>query len=550
MQATAIKLHTLKDAAKNGGKALHTVDFWAHKVKTERTWDFSLRRKKRPGDEICKGIDQIFNTYHEEEGWLREDKEGISKPGTATVFARVKSCALKGCLSDPVPIDEMYDLVGYTKEFALPEYRCKGGSGKNESLHGAINAWMSGISNISEDKMQRHITLFLYEYNQKLDVLNGVCDAGPGYAFEMLEANAKAEGLGMLPPFPICASGGLELNGDGFLLDETFGFEYYRQWQQQQRSEELQALVSTSRPVSDGAHVSASASASDSSERGHDGKAARNHRVPVPQYAPLIADDCVDITTKDEAMLVSICVAEVTTEKPKLKKTGPFFERAERKYLARLLENSRLGVDDRDHQWSDLCPELRGKLQLCGRIEKGAMEAAYQKAASEANQNRLSAATAPASQAPALAILGPPLPSLDQPTQVAPPQTLATATATPMQLVDTSKKSKKRKRVRVASLIDNCTTLHRRSKNVFALGSDFAHILGATNVNEDLGDDIEVMLAYVRNMKKTLPKGKKTELATGARMAYEKHKVHLWGQLEKFFAEFNGGQSTYTPRTV
>ncbi len=51
-------------------------------------------------------------------------------------------------------------------------------------------------------------------------------------------------------------------------------------------------------------------------------------------------------------------------------------------------------------------------------------------------------------------------------------------------------------------------------------------------------------------MKKTLPKGKKTELATGARMAYEKHKVHLWGQLEKFFAEFNGGQSTYTPRTV
>ena len=181
------------------------------------------------------------------------------------------------------------------------------------------------------------------------------------------------------------------------------------------------------------------------------------------------------------------------------------------------------------------------------------MEAAYQKAASEANQNRLSAATAPASQAPALAILGPPLPSLDQPTQVAPPQTSATATATPMQLVDTadtSKKSKKRKRERVASLIDNCTTLHRRSKNVFALGSDMAHILGATNVNEDLGDDIEVMLAYVRNMKKTLPKGKKTELATGARMAYEKHKVHLWGQLEKFFAEFNGGQSTYTPRTV
>ena len=59
-----------------------------------------------------------------------------------------------------------------------------------------------------------------------------------------------------------------------------------------------------------------------------------------------------------------------------------------------------------------------------------------------------------------------------------------------------------------------------------------------------------VLADYVRNMKKTLPKGKKTELATGARMAYEKHKVHLWGQLEKFFAEFNGGQSTYTPRTV
>ena len=67
---------------------------------------------------------------------------------------------------------------------------------------------------------------------------------------------------------------------------------------------------------------------------------------------------------------------------------------------------------------------------------------------------------------------------------------------------------------------------------------------------DDLGDDIEVMLAYVRNMKKTLPKGKKKELATGGHMANEKHKVHLWGQLEKFFAEFNGGQSTYTPRTV
>ncbi len=56
----------------------------------------------------------------------------------------------------------------------------------------------------------------------------------------------------------------------------------------------------------------------------------------------------------------------------------------------------------------------------------------------------------------------------------------------------------------------------------------------------------------VRNMnwKKTLPKGKKKELATGGHMANEKHKVHLWGQLEKFFAQFNEGQSTYTPRTV
>ena len=67
---------------------------------------------------------------------------------------------------------------------------------------------------------------------------------------------------------------------------------------------------------------------------------------------------------------------------------------------------------------------------------------------------------------------------------------------------------------------------------------------------DDLGDDIEVMLAYVRNMKKTLPSGKKKELATGGHMAHDKHKVHLWGQLEKFFAQFNEGQSTYTPRTV
>ena len=49
-------------------------------------------------------------------------------------------------------------------------------------------------------------------------------------------------------------------------------------------------------------------------------------------------------------------------------------------------------------------------------------------------------------------------------------------------------------RLAVLSGLDNCTTLHRRSKNVFALGSNLAHILGATNAKGDLGDDIEVML--------------------------------------------------------
>ena len=145
-------------------KASHQPQYYEAKVRDEKNWNFAVRRVRHDGKTISSAIGAVYKNFEREKGWVREEKKGIKKAGTQKIFDQIKACAEKGCISDPLRVDEMYRQIGQTSRLGLPIYKFKGGSGKNESLHGALNAWFKGISLINETKMQRSIDLWLHDF--------------------------------------------------------------------------------------------------------------------------------------------------------------------------------------------------------------------------------------------------------------------------------------------------------------------------------------------------------------------------------------------------
>ena len=133
---------------------------------------------------------------------------------------------MKGCISDPLPLEDMYFMIGRTHELDLPIYVFKGGSGRNEALHSKTNRLNANYSNISSEKMQRSITTILAGTNQQIDVRYGDCDDMPIFSFKMLQLNALADEVLIGYPFPVTAKGPLRLNHDDETLDK-FGFELH-----------------------------------------------------------------------------------------------------------------------------------------------------------------------------------------------------------------------------------------------------------------------------------------------------------------------------------
>ena len=355
----------------NSRTQAHDIEYYVVKEKNDRSHDFAVRRKKLGPEAMAKGLEDLFERWKNVPGFLRPRKEAISKPGTQDVFERKIACARKGCISDPLPMPDMYRFLGLTKELKLPIYSQKGGSGKNETRHSACNTAIGVYSHIGELKIQRMIGLWIYLCNQRNDVKNGLCDEGPGFAFAKLLANERARMVGIAgaSPFPLCDSGGRKLNSHfpgGFQLVETFGFDYLQECKRLKRAKTLQTTLDQMRPA--GATAGSPAS-TQVDARIHDGLATLGHRVAAQKLAPVLTDAPVKITTNDEAMLVFACIQEVKKDHPSLKTTGSICAKVAELYMMKYFRNGMLNVGE-DCQWSDAFPRLRGKLTLCGPIEK------------------------------------------------------------------------------------------------------------------------------------------------------------------------------------
>lgn len=157
---------------------------------------------------------------------LTAPSEFRQKPTTVEQVALVGNCVRKGCYEDPKPVEEMYTEIGETED-GLKIYQFKGGSGKNEALHGQLNNIVSQISVTTGDSLEKRINNRLQRYNLDCDRKHGrlpehVKTNEPWIADR---ANRLANGVLEAPPFPGLAPSPQPLNSNtaGY---ELMGYQY------------------------------------------------------------------------------------------------------------------------------------------------------------------------------------------------------------------------------------------------------------------------------------------------------------------------------------
>jgi hypothetical protein len=92
---------------------------------------------------------------------FRPHKEAWTTKGTADQIDCVATCASKGCLTDPVSVERMYNRVHLSKH-GMPHYSKKSESARNEGLHRIINRLVEGISYSTAENFEPRLLLRLY----------------------------------------------------------------------------------------------------------------------------------------------------------------------------------------------------------------------------------------------------------------------------------------------------------------------------------------------------------------------------------------------------
>ena len=558
--------------------AAFQISHYEKKVKEEKTWDYAKRREKRRGEEIAAALSEIFERYSTEPGWLREDL-GSVKRGTKPIFDNIIKCAKKGCYSDPLPTKQMYRTIGETKDLGLKIYRYKGGSGKNETLHSALKRLLPYYSTLGMTKMQRAISLIIYDYNQAADVKNHLCDGTVGFAFLKQQLNRLASGVLARPVYPVMAAGPRVLNLPGPLLwKETQGFEYHEEMKRLQMANQMEETIATF-SLDDGAADSAanSAAAADSSSAGgvstqlavsasadaspvpspRSAHTVKSHRVAQKHVMPLLFEQPLkDVTTKDQVELLALTLTELQTQKPNLTGSGPISRELAARYLQKFTINSMLDEGNMDHDWGY---GLRGKLKLIGIIDANTILKHYSKIGSEAAKGRLgssprkrptqqqlpaqrpqqmrkrAAAASVTSDTPCTQVTTDPDPSMN-----AGASQLLRIAYSPKDGGAEPKKAKAttfrdKTRGRAQELVASCTRLKRKAENQFVVEGE-EKVLAATT------GDVEVLRSYAKAAKRS-----GAPIKLGGRGTVGAQASHLTGQLEQFFRDHNSGSDTFTP---
>jgi hypothetical protein len=545
---------------------------------TLKTWDYAKRSAHRSGEEIAATLDRIFQTYSQEDGWLRKDRPAIKKRGTAHIFENMKKCVLKGCFSDPLPTEQMYRCIGETKELGLKIYRYKGGSGKNETLHSALKRLMPYYSSLSETKMQRAIGLCIYAYNQSADVKNHLCDGAVGFAFVKMQLNELASGVLSAPIYPVIAAGPRVLNGDGpFLWKETQGFEYHTEMKRLDAAHQIEETIASFAPsegsssvlsttiVTARAPAPAGAGAGAGAALVAGAATASQHRTAQVHVMPFVFEQpLADLSTKDQVELLAILLSELRQVKPNLTGAGPISRELATRYLQKFTLNAMLAEGDTENDWGY---GLRGKLELVGIIDAHTIEKHYARIGQEAVNGRLNVLPKkrqrepghqqlPAQRPRQMRAAAPiPLPiTNDSPmaTQVgsdpasgandAATDLLQIANGPALAKAKPTKNANYRDRTREKAneLISSKKWLKRKAANQFVVEGEEDRILGGTS------QDVEVLRSYTKAAKKS-KRGVPIKLGsrTGPADAQAKH---LAQQLESFFQEHNDGSDSFTPK--
>jgi hypothetical protein len=507
-----------------GLKTLHSLEhFYAFVIGPEgkKTYASSIRKTRRSGAETKAELQLIYQAFKDKPGFLRKKAPKIGLPATEDLFARAYKCCDNNCFSDPLPLDEMYRLTGYTKVLKRPMYKFKGSTNKCEFIHSEMNRSIAAnVSRISEKNMERNMWLFVDRHNFKVDVEMGKAEKCSGFTFEKMLINSRAEGVLKSSPYPRAASSGYTQPAMPFDPKEVFGWKYYN-WIDAQKvaailDESYARLAAASSstaivPATSTAIVPAASAATGAASSIAPSLALtatqssqvvaaahRQHRIAHPtHYSSIIGNQPVEITTDDESAVVMECVNKAnqffSSESKSHKKVAEsrIFEKAAAFYLDALVENSRCDVSI--------------SKELCGRLLPDTMLAEYKRAATGASKR---------------------------------------AIAGKMSELSDAKPKKKHKRSDEDAAKDSIATdkrLHREGRENYRYDRQTLTEAHVPLMREFLSN----MKVYIKTTGLTNQNGSKLKLRVGGKQSNSKQFPVLLEEFETFFAAYNKG--SYRP---
>lgn len=91
---------------------------------------------------------------------------GKNDISTEDAFVNLVKCIQKGCFEDPLPLDELFELLGYMPKLRFPIWRNRGQTVKNEALHRVLNRIVDGVSTASWELMHARVALVVFHFNR------------------------------------------------------------------------------------------------------------------------------------------------------------------------------------------------------------------------------------------------------------------------------------------------------------------------------------------------------------------------------------------------
>eukprot|EP01047_Picozoa_sp_COSAG01_P047064 COSAG01_NODE_4464_length_5000_cov_37.356662_3_plen_586_part_00 len=483
-----------------------TVDDYYALVKERNTWDTSIRRVRRDPVTLERELEAVFEKYKGYAGWLLKSNKHAGITGTRETFDEVLKHVRNSCLSDPLPVADMYHNKGKTVQLQRSEYAFLGGSGRCETAHSGVNRRLTGdVSQISEKKQMMNMHLWIYAQNQNRDRKNGLADVVyPGTFFhERNLMNMMAVGVVSEVPFPCTAKKVTGLSGVNFTKqpkNHLFGWDYYNHMQHLKNTSAYERVrleleeKAKARP-SGTTVVPSSSRRSDIVTAG-----TGEHRIAM-RNSSILTSLPVTSLNHDERDLMVRCVTEARSQVAGSESSQ--FARAEALYIEAAVRNAGEPASQ--------------QLNLTGRVTAQFMQEQYRATSTKAAIKRTQA-SAPTHKA-TTATKKRKVSSATAPQ----PQHIKRATAAKKHIADCDP---------IAIDISGDSTCFKINEHT--IGNRHAQCTESKSCPVCNTSDNEIMRAYLQLMKKEVPFGKVLRIGRND-VGKCKQSAHMLEQLTKFF---------------